>query len=210
MNRKAFNFYKSYYDVVLELPDKEKLPFLMAIFEMQFNGVEPKNLKGMAKFAFISQKHSLVKQLTGYKSGLLGGAPPKGTATIPPKGKPNQDKGEEEVQEEEQVQGEYSAIKIIGEGSDYFLVLPKTINSKKYRVQGADGLALFMEENQSVLKQPKKAVEFMKKFSGGHYNDFMHVFNSYNKFLENGNGNGFKGRTSETVSTFSGDYSSKL
>ncbi len=112
LGRKAFNFYKSYYDIVLELPDEEKLPFLMAIFDMQFNGNETQTLSGMAKFAFISQKHSLLKQLDGYIHGVNGGRPPKGTqkgsVTIPPKGTHNQEKGEgeEEVQEEEKEKGE--------------------------------------------------------------------------------------------------------
>ena len=69
MERKAFNFYKSYYDVALELPINERLPFLMAIIEMQFTGIEPTNLKGLSKFAFISQKHSILKQIEGYKHG---------------------------------------------------------------------------------------------------------------------------------------------
>jgi len=107
MERLAFNFYRSYYEIALELPEDDRLVFLMAIFEMQFNGNEPTDLKGMAKFAFKSQRHSLIKQLEGYKSGKNGGRPPKGTQkgnhkgneTIPPKGTPNQEKGEEKEKE---------------------------------------------------------------------------------------------------------------
>ena len=69
MERKAFNFYKSYYDVVLELPENDRLPFLMAILTMQFEGVEPTNLSGIAKIAFLGQKHSITKQIEGFKAG---------------------------------------------------------------------------------------------------------------------------------------------
>jgi phage terminase small subunit len=140
MERLAFNFYRSYYEIALELPEDDRLVFLMAIFEMQFNGNEPTDLKGMAKFAFKSQRHSLIKQLEGYKSGKNGGRPPKGTQkgnhkgieTIPPKGTPNQEKGEEkgEVQEKEKekdkVEVELEKCKIIALKDDKWKRLAKT------------------------------------------------------------------------------------
>jgi len=111
-NRKAFNFYRSYYDVAKELPEENRLDFLMAILEMQFTGEEPE-LSGIAKFAFISQKHSIIRQIEGYKSGINGGRPPKGTHNHPPKGTPNQVQGEEQVQEKDEVKD--SAIRSIKE-----------------------------------------------------------------------------------------------
>ena len=93
-DRKAFKFYRSYYDVALELPDKDKLEFIMALLEVQFTG-KYRNLKGMAKFAFISQKHSIDAQIEGYLT--------KTGATIPPTQAPTQ---QEEVQEKAQVQEE--------------------------------------------------------------------------------------------------------
>ena len=65
--RKAFNFYRSYFDVVKELSDKDKLAFLMALIERQFHGTEPK-LSGMAKFAYISQKHNIDDQVAGFEA----------------------------------------------------------------------------------------------------------------------------------------------
>jgi hypothetical protein len=64
--RIAFNFYRSYFDILAELNDTEKLQFLMALFNKQFNGIDP-DLKGMAKFAYLSQKHSIDKQVIGYQ-----------------------------------------------------------------------------------------------------------------------------------------------
>jgi len=113
-NRKAFNFYRSYYDVAKELPEENRLDFLMAILEMQFTGEEPE-LSGIAKFAFISQKHSIIRQIEGYKSGINGGRPPKGTPNHPPKGTHNQVQGEEKEQVQEKDEVKDSAIRSIKE-----------------------------------------------------------------------------------------------
>jgi hypothetical protein len=68
-DRKAFNFYRSYYDVALLLPEPDQAEFLMAICLAQFTGqiVEPK--LPMAKLAFASQLHSINKQLEGFIHG---------------------------------------------------------------------------------------------------------------------------------------------
>ena len=66
-NRKAFNFYRSYYDVVVELPDEQKVQFLMAILNKQFLDVEPR-LDGLVGLLYKSQKHSIDAQVVGYKN----------------------------------------------------------------------------------------------------------------------------------------------
>jgi hypothetical protein len=63
--RKAFNFYRSYWEVAQELNDKDRLAFYDALLKKQFTGIE-NELSGMAKFAFISQKHSIDQQIKGY------------------------------------------------------------------------------------------------------------------------------------------------
>lgn len=65
--RKGFNFFRSYYDVFNELGDKGKLEFIKALLDKQFLGIEPENLIGQAKFAWISQMHSIDQQVKGYK-----------------------------------------------------------------------------------------------------------------------------------------------
>ncbi|MFZ4671848.1 MAG: DUF6291 domain-containing protein [Flavobacterium sp.] len=65
--RKGFNFYRSYFEVSMELKDSEFIDFIKAILQKQFNGIEPTNLKGMAKFAYLSQKHSIDSQVKGYE-----------------------------------------------------------------------------------------------------------------------------------------------
>ena len=66
MTRKAFNFYRSYYDVAKELKDTDRAKYLWAILQKQFEGIEP-TLEGMAKFAYISQQHSIDAQVIGYE-----------------------------------------------------------------------------------------------------------------------------------------------
>ena len=65
--RKGFNFFRSYYDVFNELNKKAKLEFIEALLDKQFLGINPKNLKGQANFAFISQMHSIEQQVKGYQ-----------------------------------------------------------------------------------------------------------------------------------------------
>jgi len=72
--RKGFNFFRSYYDVYNELEsDKDKIAFIEALLDRQFLGIKPLNLKGMAKFAYISQTNSIDSQVKGYedKTGII-------------------------------------------------------------------------------------------------------------------------------------------
>jgi hypothetical protein len=66
--RKGFNFFRSYFDVYNELESKDdKVAFMDALLERQFMGVKPTELKGMAKFAYISQTNSIDSQVKGYE-----------------------------------------------------------------------------------------------------------------------------------------------
>lgn len=64
--RKAFNFYFSYYDIAKELKDADRLAFYDAIIKRQFYGTETE-LSGLAKLAYISQKHSIDAQVNGWE-----------------------------------------------------------------------------------------------------------------------------------------------
>jgi len=68
-DRLLFKFYKSYFDVASELNDKDRLAFYDALMSKEFYNIEPE-LKGMAKFAYISQKHSIDKQVEGWESKM--------------------------------------------------------------------------------------------------------------------------------------------
>ena len=65
--REGFNFYRSYFDVLNMMNKEEQLDFLIALLEKQFYGIEP-SLKGQSKFAYISQKHSIDKQVEGWEN----------------------------------------------------------------------------------------------------------------------------------------------
>ena len=74
--RKAVKFYRSYWEVAMQLSDKDRLAFYDALMLRQFTGQEP-TLTGMANFAYISQKHSIDAQVKGFedktKIALQGG-----------------------------------------------------------------------------------------------------------------------------------------
>lgn len=63
--RKAFNFFRSYWEVGKELSNKDRLALYDAILTYQFTG-EVTPLTGIANIIFISQRHSLDSQIKGY------------------------------------------------------------------------------------------------------------------------------------------------
>jgi len=65
--RKGFNFYRSYYDVANELNKEDRLKFLWALIQKQFDGTDTE-LSGMAKFAYLSQKFNIDTQVAGYEN----------------------------------------------------------------------------------------------------------------------------------------------
>ena len=82
--RKAFNFYKSYYDMFMMLPnDKDKLDYITAILERQFEGTEP-ILNGMALLAYTGQKHNIDSQVEGFLNKTKGSVPPTEQPLVPP------------------------------------------------------------------------------------------------------------------------------
>ena len=64
--RKAIKFYRSYWEIAMELNEKDRLAFYDALMLRQFTGEETV-LKGMANFAYISQKHSIDAQVKGFE-----------------------------------------------------------------------------------------------------------------------------------------------
>lgn len=64
--RQAFNFYRSYWEVANELNEKDRLAFYDALLTRQFTGEETE-LKGLVKLVYLSQKHSIDKQIKGYE-----------------------------------------------------------------------------------------------------------------------------------------------
>ena len=115
--RKAFNFLRSYFDVMNDLKeDSDKLEFLTAIINKQFLNEEPKDLGFIGNLCYNSQRHAIEKSVKGWLTAnktdlegnptpplplplLLPPTPPKGSPLpLPPK--------EEQEKEKEKEKGE--------------------------------------------------------------------------------------------------------
>jgi len=90
--RKGFNFFRSYFDVYNELDnDADKVAFIDALLDRQFLGVKPNELRGMAKFAYVSQVNSIDTQVRGFedKTGIILSNPSQPPA-VPPSQPPTE------------------------------------------------------------------------------------------------------------------------
>lgn len=77
--RKAFSFYRSYYEASKDLPREAQADFLMAICAYIFDGVEP-DLQGVASAMFKLAKPTLETSIKRASAGQTGGkAKPKQT-----------------------------------------------------------------------------------------------------------------------------------
>ena len=82
--REAFNFYRSYYDVLEDIHrDEDKLTYLMALLDKQFKGIEP-SLKGIPKLVYNGQKHSIDKQVEGWENKTKIRLAPSEPPSVPP------------------------------------------------------------------------------------------------------------------------------
>jgi hypothetical protein len=112
--REAFNFYRSYYEVLKDIRrDEDKLTYLLALLERQFNGIEPE-LDDIPKLVYNSQKHSIDKQIKGWEDKTKTTLkPPTEHPTQPPKQDPTEPPY---LQEQEQEKGKpFSCNEIIVE-----------------------------------------------------------------------------------------------
>lgn len=187
--RKGFNFFRSYFDVYNELEnDADKVAFMDALLERQFMGIKPKNLKGMAKFAYISQTNSIDNQVKGYedktKTRLDGSVyykdgftPTEGVKNTPTEGgcnTPSEQEKEEEKEKEElsniKVEAEddkvinisYSEedfIKNWNEVRTYFLGTPSNIN----KLKPEEGDLFFQAKNEFDKQDFHKALNGLFK-----------------------------------------------
>ena len=103
--RKAFNFLRSYFDVVNKLQtDSDKLAFLMAIINKQFLNEDPEELQFPVDLAYESQINAIETSVKGWiracKTDLQGNS--LDTPPTPHKGKTTNTPKEEEVQVEVQ------------------------------------------------------------------------------------------------------------
>lgn len=106
--RKAFNFLRSYFDVLNEIPeDKDKLDFLLSIINKQFLNENPNKLNFITNLCYESQRHAIEKSVKGWllanKSNCLADpvSDPSSDPTLHHTSLPISDPKEEEEEEEE-------------------------------------------------------------------------------------------------------------
>lgn len=82
--RQAFNFYRSYYDILDDITrDQDKLTYLLALLDRQFKGIEP-TLENIPRLVYNSQKHSIDKQVEGWENKTGTKLDPTVPPTQPP------------------------------------------------------------------------------------------------------------------------------
>jgi len=147
--RKAFNFLRSYYDVLEEInDDKDKLDYLLAILKKQFEGIETE-LHGISKLCYIGQKHSIDTSRKGWEDyegwvdptltiggseGGIEGGIEHPTLTIPPYIQEKEEEKEEEKEQEKEEEKEE--------------VKEKEINKKVYYEKNKATIHFLMENYQ--------------------------------------------------------------
>ena len=92
MARDSFIFYRSYYEAMSGLKDKDKLQLFNAISELSLNENEVK-LSGICKNIFTAIKPQIIANSERYENGKKGGRPQKKTMGIENE-KPNNNENE--------------------------------------------------------------------------------------------------------------------
>ena len=104
--RKAFNFLRSYFDVLNTLEkDSDKLEFLISIINKQFLNEDPKDLGFIANLCYESQRHQIESSVKGWERAskeALSTTLPTTPSSTPPT-TPKEEEGEVQEEEEEEV-----------------------------------------------------------------------------------------------------------
>lgn len=186
--RKGFNFFRSYFDVYNELDnDSDKVAFMDALLERQFMGVKPTELKGMAKFAYISQTNSIDSQVKGYEDKTKTRLNPLEPVIITPTEPPShggevtptlQVEGEVEEEVEESITIEEEIFK---KASSKYKMYAEQLYKDKVFIEA-------LSRNQ--IKDPNKDVskntihKYLKLFLS-HLDEYKHVHDNKKQFSAN-------------------------
>ena len=123
--RKAFSFYRSYYEASKDLPTKEdQADFLMAICSYIFDGVEPE-IQGVASAMFKLAKPNLDTSVKRANAGQIGGSNNK---------KQNKTKANEK-QNESKIEANEKQNESQAEAINDYMINDYMINDKKEEVE---------------------------------------------------------------------------
>ena len=188
--RKAFNFLRSYFDVLNEL-DKEddKLKFLLSIINKQFLDEDPKELNFIVNLCYSSQKHAVESSIKGWKrvnkTDVIGN--PITDPTTDPTTNPMTDPKEEEVEEKEKVE-EVTTIEKENLIEDIFKKVSINYNTYAKQLFADAGFVEALSMNQ--IKDQNKDVckntihKYLKLFLS-HLNEYKHIHNNKKEFSAN-------------------------
>lgn len=183
MNRKAFNFYRSYYDVGCELSDKDRLAFYDAIITLQFTAkLTP--LKGVAKFAFLSQKHSIDAQIKGYydktkdpmftpyEGGTQGGW------------QQEEEKGQEKGQVQEEVKEECNTLDLLITKSELELTFESYLEMRKQIKKPATPYAINLIKKKLVQMTQNNEYDMCELLNQSIVNSWVDIYPIKNTFVK--------------------------
>ena len=165
--RKAFNFLRSYFDVLNELKtDKDRLEFLLAIINKQFLDVNPEGLTFIANLCYESQRHQIETSVSGWKTATSNTC--MGTPSTPLEGTPSTPKQEEEEEGQEEVKVKEEQTAFLSEQE--FLKGFNAAKGKltgivgKYRILSGTDLTNFNKLNKAYGKEDfNHAIKMMSK-----------------------------------------------
>jgi hypothetical protein len=181
MSRKAFNFYRSYFDVACELSDKDRLAFYDAIITLQFTA-KSTPLKGTAKFAFLSQKHSIDAQIKGYydktkdpiftpcQGGIQGGW--------------QQEEEKGQVQEQEEVKEEYNNLGLSIPKSELELTFDSYLEMRKQIKKPATPYAVNLIKKKLVQMTQNNESEMCELLNQSIVNSWAGIYPIKNNFAK--------------------------
>lgn len=195
--KKSFVLYCDQIETFEELSDTEAGLLIKHIFRY-VNDENPETDNQLVKLAFVPIKQSLKRDLKKFeaicernsKNGSLGGRPknpkepnkPSGFSGNPKKPK----KADSDSDSDSDSENDTIYINTFGQtDANFILVVPQTAGSIKTRINGVDGLTEYCQASASELPlfNPEYGRKFMRNNKGKHFNDFNHIWNTWNKFL---------------------------
>ena len=197
--KKSFVLYCDQIETFEELSDVEAGLLIKHIFRY-VNDQNPDTDNQLVKLAFVPIKQSLKRDLVKFesicqrnsKNGSLGGRPKNRKEPKEPtgfSGNPNKPKKADSDSDSDSDSENDIYINTLGSADEqYFItVVPQTAGSTKYRINGVSGLTEFVmcSQGRLPLYNLDLARRFMRNNDGNQFNDYKHVYNTWNQFTKN-------------------------